>query len=399
MPQITVDVDPLTPRLEFGLSIAREASELILRYYQAPDLAVERKGDSSPVTEADKQTELLIRDRLETAFPDDAILGEEFPDKPGTSGFRWILDPIDGTKSFINGVPLFGTLIGVEFESKCVIGVVRFPALNEVVYAAKGSGAWWQIGDREPRRTSVSSTTELADATFCTTNPSRWFAMGNGTAFETLVTSVKLARGWGDCYGHMLVATGRADVMIDPALNAWDAAALLPIMEEAGGHFLDWNGQPTIYGGNGISVAPGLKDAVLRILKRSFEIDGENFRTLEEFFDEIGRVLVPGIEWGRNLNAFNDILRGGFGTPENGFVLRWKNSAESRSRLGLPETIRQLEQNLQRCHPSNRAFVEHDLDLAKSGRGSTVFDWLVELIRVHGPGGEEANDRVELDLV
>lgn len=386
----------LTARLAFALNVAREASALILNYYQSTTLEVESKRDSSPVTEADRQTELLIRERLASSFPDDAILGEEFPDKAGTSGFRWILDPIDGTKSFIHGVPLFGTLIGVEFESECVIGVVRFPPLNEVIYAARGSGAWWQIGESAPRRACVSSVTALSDATFCMTNPSRWIDTGHEQALKALLNSVQLSRGWGDCYGHMLVATGRAEIMIDPALNAWDAAALKPILEEAGGQFVDWNGEPTIHSGNGISVVPALKDAVLAILQRTYEIDGATFSTLEEFYEEIGRVLAPGAAWGHNLNALNDLLRGGFGTPDNGFRLRWKNSAISRQRLGYEETIRQLEQHLIRCHPSNRASIEHDLNLAHAHRGSTVFDWLVELIQSHGPGGPESGDRVEL---
>jgi histidinol-phosphatase len=257
----------LQSRLEFALHVAKEASGVILPYYQNPELEVERKRDTSPVTEADKKAELLIRDRLATAFPDDAILGEEFPDKAGTTGFRWILDPIDGTKSFIHGVPLFGTLIGVEFEEQCVVGVARFPALDEVAYAAQGSGAWWQIGSGEPRRVHVSSVTHLSEATFCMTNPSRWLAMGKQPVLEGLMSSVQLARGWGDCYGHIMVATGRAEVMIDPAMNAWDAAALVPIIQEAGGHYVDWNGNPTIYSGNGLSVVPGLKDEILRRLK------------------------------------------------------------------------------------------------------------------------------------
>jgi myo-inositol-1(or 4)-monophosphatase len=256
----------LNSRLEFALNVAREASALILPYYCNPELQVERKRDSSPVTVADQGAELLIRDRLAAAFPGDAILGEEFPDKAGTTGFRWIIDPIDGTKSFIHGVPLFGTLIGVEFESVCVIGVVRFPALDEVVYAAKGSGAWWQIGSGQPRRVHVSSITSLSEATFCMTNPSRWIATGKQKALHGLLESAQLSRGWGDCYGHMLVATGRAEVMIDPAMNAWDAAALLPIIQEAGGEYVDWDGNPTIYGGNGISVVPALKDEILRRL-------------------------------------------------------------------------------------------------------------------------------------
>lgn len=390
--------EELSSRLQFALQVARESSDLILGYYYNEDLEVERKGDSSPVTEADRGTEVLIRKRLAESFPDDAILGEELPDKSGTSGFRWILDPIDGTKSFIHGVPLFGTLIGVEYDSQCVLGVVRFPALNEVIYAARGSGAWWQIGDREPRRAKASNITSLAKATFCTTNPSRWFAIGRRVAFEQLVGSVELSRGWGDCFGHMLVATGRAELMVDPALNAWDAAALLPILEEAGAHFIDWTGQPTIYGGNGISVVPGLKDTILQLLKSAYEIDGENFYSLEGFYDEISRAVIPGVEWGRNLNALNDLFRGGFGTPQGGFQFRWKNSETSRERLGYPETIRQLEEQLERCHPSNRAFIEHDLQVAQMHRGPTVFDWLVELIQAHGPGGAEAQDGIQLIL-
>lgn len=388
----------LKARLDFGLSVAREASDLILRYYQTSDLAVDRKGDASPVTEADKGSELLIRERLAVAFPDDAILGEEFPDKAGTTGFRWIVDPIDGTKSFIHGVPLFGTLLGVEFDKRCVIGIVRFPALNEVIYAARGSGAWWQIGDGEPRRARVADTTTFDKSVFCTTNITRWYKIGRGEALETLLDSVQLARGWGDCFGHMLVATGRVHLMIDPSMNAWDAAALLPIVEEAGGAFIDWYGEPSIYNGNGLSVVPGLKDQVLKILRPTFEIDGEKIHSLEEFYDEISRVLLPGVKWGRNLDAFNDVLRGGFGTPKRGFVLRWKNSSLSRQKLGHAEAARQLEQRLKKCHPSNRKDVEKDLKLAQSGHGPTAFDWLVDIIQTHGVGGTEADDHVELVL-
>ena len=260
----------LTARLQFGLQVAREAQDLILGYYQSPELQVESKRDTSPVTAADRGAELLIRERLAESFPDDAILGEEFPEKSGTSGIRWILDPVDGTKSFVHGVPLFGTLIGIEQiegdQKTCVAGICRFPALNEVVYAAKGSGAWWQIGDSEPRRARVSTVDTIAASTFCTTNMARWEKIGRREAFDTLLRNVGLARGWGDCFGHILVATGRAELMVDPALNPWDAAALVPILEEAGGHFIDWKGEPTIYGGNGISVNGALKDEILKIV-------------------------------------------------------------------------------------------------------------------------------------
>jgi RNAse (barnase) inhibitor barstar len=132
--------------------------------------------------------------------------------------------------------------------------------------------------------------------------------------------------------------------------------------------------------------------------KLEYEINGRDFATLQEFYDVISRVLIPGAEWGRNLDAFNDILRGGFGTPNSGFVLRWKNSAVSHERLGYPETVRQLERRLACCHPTNRQSVSEDLERAQRGVGPTVFDWLVEIIEVHCAGGPEQEDGVELVL-
>lgn len=137
------------------------------------------------------------------------------------------------------------------------------------------------------------------------------------------------------------------------------------------------------------------------LTKQVFEIDGCNFSTLDGFYDEISRVLLPDIPvdgWGRNLDAFNDILRGGFGTPDEGFVLRWKNSDVSIQQLGAGETVRQLELRLQHCHRANRASVAKQLQLARSGQVETVFDWLVEIIKVHGPGGSESADAVDLVL-
>jgi RNAse (barnase) inhibitor barstar len=132
--------------------------------------------------------------------------------------------------------------------------------------------------------------------------------------------------------------------------------------------------------------------------KPVYEVDGRDFSTLDEFYDVITRVLIPGADWGHGLDSFNDILRGGFGTPEGGFVLRWKNSQLSRARLGYSETVRQLEQRLSRCHPLNRQHVSEDLQRAKEGVGPTVFDWLVEIIQRHEPGGAEEEDGIELVL-
>jgi histidinol-phosphatase len=269
-----VAAEDLKSRLEFALDVARRASELILGYYQSTSLAVETKRDTSPVTVADREAERLIRDGMQRQFPNDGVLGEELGETPGSNGFRWILDPIDGTKSFIHGVPLFGTLIGLEYCGAMVLGVCRFPALDEVIYAGHSQGAWWQVGRGDPRRAQVSQVADLSESLFCVTTISGWERIGRYDAFERVRSIAKLTRGWGDCYGHALVATGRADVMIDPLMNAWDAAALVPIVQEAGGHFVDWDGRPSIHSGNGISVNALLKDTVLDLLKPSVKPAG-----------------------------------------------------------------------------------------------------------------------------
>lgn len=255
----------LQSRLDLALAAARRAADVILKHYQSSSLVVDRKRDSSPVTIADRSAEEFIRTEIGREFPDDAILGEEFGEQPGTSGFRWILDPLDGTKSFIHGVPLFGTLIGIEFEGRCVIGVCHFPVLNETAWGAVGLGAWWQTAGSEPRPARVSQVADLSESLFCFTTVQGFSRIGRADAFEALIEKTSICRGWGDCYGHILVATGRAEVMVDPLTNAWDVAALIPIVEEAGGSFMNWNGQKSIHAGNGISVNAKLREAVLEI--------------------------------------------------------------------------------------------------------------------------------------
>ena len=252
----------IAQRLEFALAVSREAATLILSYYLTPELVVDLKRDRSPVTAADRGAEELIRDRIAKRFPDDGVFGEEFGETLGQNGVRWMLDPVDGTKAFIHGVPLFGTLIGLEVGGELLAGVCRLPALHEVIYGGQGLGAWWQIGDSTPRRARVSSVDRLEDALVCTTSFSNWRVAGKQAAFDRINAAAKETRGWSDCYGHALVITGRADVMLDPLLNPWDAAALVPILREAGGQFCDWTGNDTIHGGNGISTNGRLRDAV-----------------------------------------------------------------------------------------------------------------------------------------
>ena len=261
-------------RLQFALQMASCASKLILRHYQIDGLLVESKSDESPVTAADRGAELLMRQMLAEQYPQDGILGEEFDGVDSSNGFRWIIDPIDGTKAFIHGVPLFGTLIGVEHDGRMVAGVCRFPALNEVVYAAEGDGCWWQIGNAAARRTTVSKVTELKNARMVFTEPTHWRTTGRFDVIVRLMDQVRIARGWGDCYGHMMVATGRAEIAVDPLMSPWDIAALIPILREAGGHCTDWKGVETVTGGDGVSVIPVLKEQVIGILKTAPVLPG-----------------------------------------------------------------------------------------------------------------------------
>ena len=256
----------VSDRLDFALQMSDEAARLILKYFRADGLLVESKSDDSPVTVADRGAEQLMRERLATTFPDDAVLGEEFPNVPGRSGYRWIIDPIDGTKAFIHGIPLFGTLIGIEFDGRMVAGVCRLPALDEVVFASEGDGCWWQIGAAAAKRTRVTNVSTLAESRLMFTEPTHWTTTGRFDAITGLMNQTKIARGWGDCCGHVLVATGRAEIAVDPLMSPWDIAALIPILREAGGHCTDWKGAETTTGGDGVSTNAALHETVIRQL-------------------------------------------------------------------------------------------------------------------------------------
>ncbi|MGA2620804.1 MAG: histidinol-phosphatase [Thermoguttaceae bacterium] len=240
-------------RLALALEAAREAGQITLEYFRRDDLEVERKADDSPVTVADRRAEEHLRSRIAAAFADDAILGEELPDRPGSSPFRWILDPIDGTKSFIHGVPLYGTLIGIEHVHEPVAGVIHIPALDECVYASAGQGAWYLQGRQPPRPARVSRRTPLAQGLFLTSEVATFDEIGRRDVYDRLQAAARLSRSWGDCYGYLMVATGRAELMVDPVAAVWDLAPLLPILEEAGGTFTDWQGRRTIHSGQGLA--------------------------------------------------------------------------------------------------------------------------------------------------
>ena len=246
--------------LDFATEAAWHAGRITLQYFQT-DVTVDTKADATPVTAADRGAEQAIRELIGERFPDDAIIGEEHGEEAGTTGRRWIIDPIDGTKSFVHGVPLYGVMIGVEIDGEPAVGVVNLPAMNEMVCAAKGLGCTW---NGRPARTST--VTDFGEALICFTSSDSMETHGRGDAYRRLRAQARLARGWGDCYGHILVATGRAEIMLDPILNVWDCAALPPIIEEAGGTYTDWEGRRSIWAEEGISTNGTLFDEAMSLI-------------------------------------------------------------------------------------------------------------------------------------
>lgn len=255
----------LEGRLTAAVDYARMAGQLTLKYFQVAGVDVERKGDNSPVTIADKQAEQLIRQELARRFPDDAILGEEFGVQAGTSEYQWIVDPIDGTKSFITGVPIYSTLIGIVRGKECLGGVIYIPALDELVFAGRGVGAWHASRNHELTRCKVSNR-QLSDGLFVTTQMDSFAKRSAAAGYQRLEKSAYITRTWGDGYGYLLVATGRAEVMVDPIANPWDLAAVQPVIEEAGGKFSSWTGEPTVFGGDGVGSNGLVHSDVLQML-------------------------------------------------------------------------------------------------------------------------------------
>jgi histidinol phosphatase-like enzyme (inositol monophosphatase family) len=206
------------------------------------------KGDGSPVTIADREAEELIRSRIEARYPGHSVLGEEYGESNAGARVRWILDPIDATRSFMRGVPLYGVLIGIEIDGASAVGVSHFPPLAETVAAGRGLGCTWN-GD--PCR--VSTVDRLQDAVVCTTDVERILSRPQGKGWRALQQSASFSRTWGDCYGHALVATGRIEAQVDPVMAPWDAGPFLTIVTEAGGQFTTLGGEATVHGGSGIS--------------------------------------------------------------------------------------------------------------------------------------------------
>lgn len=262
--------DDLSQYLDFARSIAYEAGQITLEYY-LKNLSPETKLDGSPVTIADRRSEETIRRAIEKKFPDHGLLGEEYGESASAGReCRWIIDPIDGTQSFIHGVPLYAVLIGLEIAGRVEVGVAYFPALNEMVSAASGLGCWWNGGTSgSNRRCQVSGVTDLSRSVVSCTDIMNFKKYGGYDAYERLAQRAWHRPGWGDAYGYLLAATGRIEVMLDPIMAIWDCGPFPPIFREAGGYFGDWQGNETIYSGRGLGTSQVLLPEVLEILSNS----------------------------------------------------------------------------------------------------------------------------------
>lgn len=251
------------PGLRDLLGVAMEgayrAGRRTMAYFNA-GVAVETKADETPVTIADREAERVFREYVGALYPDYAVLGEEEGEKASDSPYRWIVDPIDGTKAFIAGVPLFGTLVGLELRGEPWVGVIYLPALDEMIAAANGLGCTWN-----GRPCAVSSVSDLKQAAVVTSSILR--CQERSDAFDRLAATTRIQRTWGDAFGYALVATGRAEVMLDPVISPWDVAPMLPILREAGGSFTDWKGNPTIHGGDGVATNAALAEPVREFLR------------------------------------------------------------------------------------------------------------------------------------
>ena len=246
--------------MEAAVAVAQLAGSIALGYYRS-GLSVETKSDGSPVTVADRAAEQGAREWIEARFPSHGILGEELGVVRPDARRRWILDPIDGTKSFVRGVPLWGTLVAVAEGDRVLAGAAFFPVVDEIVCAAPGLGAWWN-----GTRCRVSPVDRLEAATVLTTDERFHSDPARRETWGRMALRAAVSRTWGDCYGYLLVATGRAEVMADDILSPWDAAAVMPIVEEAGGVFTNWDGEATAFGGSAVATNAALAEEVRSLL-------------------------------------------------------------------------------------------------------------------------------------
>ncbi|WP_199255798.1 inositol monophosphatase family protein [Mycolicibacterium mengxianglii] len=257
--------DSRARRIELGFAMATEAGDISRRYFEDQDLDVDLKADGSPVTEADRQIELRLREAVSAEFGDDGFTGEEFPDTPGTSGYRWIVDPIDGTKSFVRGVPLYANLIALQEGDEIVFGIINLPSAGILVHAEKGKGCW-----RNGTRVSVSDRPSLDGAYVMAT----WLEDWDPSVISDLHSQNVVLRTWGDAFGYAMVACGHADAVVDYTARVFDLAPMPVILREAGGRFTSLDGREVFDAGNGIASNGRIHHLLLPWVSPTFDHSG-----------------------------------------------------------------------------------------------------------------------------
>jgi myo-inositol-1(or 4)-monophosphatase len=252
----------LAPYRAFMTELAEKSGAFIRPHFANTSLGVEFKSDASPVTIADRGAEQLMRTLIAAKFPSHGVIGEELGNDRPDAEFVWVLDPIDGTKSFISGVPLFGTLIALMHQGQPVLGAIHQPILQQLMI---GDGQTATLNGRAVR---VRPSTKIEEATLLMSDPTHPAKYQNGAAFAALQNRARIARTWGDCYGYLLVASGFADIMMDPIMNPWDIQALIPVIRGAGGIITDWQGGDPVKANSMVAANPTLHPQVIAALNQ-----------------------------------------------------------------------------------------------------------------------------------
>jgi histidinol-phosphatase len=252
--------------LELALEMAAAADQLAMSRYRALDLSIETKPDFTPVTEADRAVETKLRELLASNRPDDGVIGEEFPNTNESASRTWIIDPIDATKNYVRGVPVWATLIALAVDGKPEVGVVSAPAMGRRWWASPEDGAFTQDVDGSIRSLNVSAVRDLADASFSFSDSVGWEALGSDV-LSRITSSVWRSRGYGDFWSHLLVAEGAVDIAIEPELQSYDMAAFVAIVLASGGTVTGANGQEPLIAGNAVTTNGLLHSVVLDLIR------------------------------------------------------------------------------------------------------------------------------------
>lgn len=261
--------DETKKRYEFAREHTMPCAQMALKWFRTDEAAPESKSDGTPVTIADRAIETELRRRIQDAFPNDTVRGEEFDDVVGDSGYEWIIDPIDGTFSFVQGVPLFGTMIAVLHEGTPTVGAIAMPCLDETVIAATGIGGVYIRDGHPDSPLRIEPADNLADAVVAITTPECFREPGLWGAYEGFTDTALRVRGWSDCYAFVLLVTGRVHAVVEHGINIWDIASVPPLVEAAGGVWSDFEGDHSVESGNILACGTGLLGACQKVVNEA----------------------------------------------------------------------------------------------------------------------------------